>query len=93
MFARYFKEWDLGRWQIFLDSPMAIEATKIYMKHVQLYDETAAAFWREHGTSLSLPNLTFSRTADESRKIKTQPLAQRKSCRYIGLSILRKSWT
>jgi len=69
MFARYFKEWDLGRWQIFLDSPMAIEATKIYMKHVQLYDETAAAFWREHGTSLSLPNLTFSRTADESRKI------------------------
>ena len=69
MFARYFKEWDLDRWQIFLDSPMAIEATKIYMKHVQLYDETAAAFWREHGTSLSLPNLSFSRTADESRKI------------------------
>lgn len=69
MFARYFKEWDIGRWQIFLDSPMAIEATKVYMKHVQLYDDEAAAFWREHGTSLSLPNLTFSRSAAASQKI------------------------
>lgn len=69
MFARYFKEWDIGRWQIFLDSPMAIEATRTYLKHVDLYDETAANFWREHGPDLSMPNLTFSRSAEDSQKI------------------------
>jgi len=69
MFARYFNEWGIDRWQVFLDSPMAIEATKIYLKHVQLYDETAAAFWREHGQNLDMPNLSFSRTAEDSQKI------------------------
>lgn len=69
MFARYFEEWGLDRWKIFLDSPMAIEATKIYLKHVNLYDDTAAEFWREHGANLSMPNLSFSRSADDSRAI------------------------
>lgn len=69
MFARYFDEWGLKNWQVFLDSPMAIEATKIYLKHVHLYDETAAAFWREHGQNLSMPNLSFSRSAKDSQKI------------------------
>ncbi len=69
MFARYFDQWDLGRWKIFLDSPMAIEATKTYLKHADLYDETAAAFWREHGPDLSLPNFSFSQTAADSQKI------------------------
>ncbi len=68
-FARNFHEWGLDRWKIFLDSPMAIEATKTYMKHVQLYDDEAAEFWRENGTSLAMPNLTFSRSAEESQKI------------------------
>ena len=27
LFGRHYDEWGLGRWQIFLDSPMAIEAT------------------------------------------------------------------
>jgi len=69
MFARYFKEWDLGRWKIFLDSPMAIEATDLYLRYTRLYDETAAAFYEEHGALLNMPNLSFSRSADESRAI------------------------
>lgn len=69
MFARYFEEWDLGRWKIFLDSPMAIEATDLYMRYTRLYDETAAAFYEEKGALLDMPNLVFSRTADESRAI------------------------
>ncbi len=69
MFARYFDEWDLGRWRIFLDSPMAIKATDVYLKYTKLYDETAAAFYEENGPLLSMPNLTFTETADESRQI------------------------
>jgi len=69
MFARYFEEWDLGKWRIFLDSPMAIEATDLYLRYTKLYDETAAAFYEKHGALLNLPNLTFSRSADESRAI------------------------
>jgi len=46
-----------------------IPAFATYLKHVDLYDETAANFWREHGADLSMPNLTFSRSAEDSRKI------------------------
>lgn len=69
MFARYFEEWDLGRWKIFLDSPMAIEATELYLKYTHLYDEMAAAFYEENGALLNMPNLRFSKSADESRAI------------------------
>lgn len=67
--ARYFDEWDLGRWNIFLDSPMAIRASEVYLKHTNLYDEEAAAYYRKNGPLLAMPNLKFSQTADESRAI------------------------
>ena len=69
MMARNFDAWELGRWRIFLDSPMAIEATQIYLNHTALYDEAAAAFYKEHGPTLGMSNFSFSRTADESRQI------------------------
>lgn len=67
--ARYFEEWGLDRWKIFLDSPMAIRASDVYLRHVGLYDEEAAAFYKKNGPLLSMPNLTFSQSADESRAI------------------------
>jgi len=69
MMARNFDAWELGRWRIFLDSPMAIEATQIYLNHTALYDEAAAAFYKEHGPTLGMSNLSFTRSADESRQI------------------------
>ncbi|MFT4727855.1 MAG: metallo-beta-lactamase family protein [Granulosicoccus sp.] len=71
--ARYFEEWDLARWQIFLDSPMAIRASEVYLKHTNLYDEEAAAYYRKNGPLLAMPNLKFSQTADESRAINAMP--------------------
>jgi metallo-beta-lactamase family protein len=69
MFARYFKEWNLDKWKIFLDSPMAIEATDVYMKHTQLYDKTAAEFYEKNGAALSMPNLRFTKSPQESQEI------------------------
>ncbi len=71
--ARFFDEWDLGRWQIFLDSPMAIRASEVYLKHTTLYDEEAAAYYKKNGPLLAMPNLKFSQTADESRAINKMP--------------------
>ena len=63
------QEWGLDRWNIFLDSPMAIQASEIYWGYPHLYDEEAAALHRENARMPLLPNLSLSRTADESRAI------------------------
>ncbi|MFK8080394.1 MAG: MBL fold metallo-hydrolase RNA specificity domain-containing protein [Granulosicoccus sp.] len=67
--ARYFESWNLDRWQIFLDSPMAIRASEVYLSHTALYDDEAAAFYKKNGPLLAMPNLKFSQTADDSRAI------------------------
>lgn len=68
-FARNYDAWELGRWQLFLDSPMAIAATEVYAHHADLYDAEAAALWRANGVQSLLPNLHLSRTAAESMGI------------------------
>jgi len=70
MFAKHFEAWGLEHWQIFLDSPMAIEATEVYMKHTNLYDREAAKLWL-HGDGPLLPNLHISRTPNQSMAINT----------------------
>lgn len=69
VFGQNFDAWGLGRWQIFLDSPMAIEATEVYARHWRSYDAEAAAARKETGNPFSLPNLTLSRTSEESMGI------------------------
>ena len=64
LMARHYQEWDVGNWQIFLDSPLAIEATAIYARHSDLYDREASAIWRRRETAL--PNLHLVHTALQS---------------------------
>ncbi len=64
--GKYHDEWDLGRFRIFLDSPMAIEASRVYWEYPHLYDEEATRLRKESGGMPLLPNLTLSRTPDES---------------------------
>jgi len=67
--AVHFDDWELGDWQVFLDSPMAIEASEVYWKHAELFDEEAQQ-WHARARSLPpLPNLTLCRTAAESMAI------------------------
>ena len=66
LFAKYYQEWNLSRWQIFLDSPLAIEATAVFAKHSDLFDREAAEMWQRHSERSLLPNLHMSRTANQS---------------------------
>lgn len=64
-----YQAWDMERWQIFLDSPMAIEATEVYSRHGELYDDEALANRARNGGLFDLPNLHLSRTANQSMGI------------------------
>ncbi|WP_028299479.1 MBL fold metallo-hydrolase RNA specificity domain-containing protein [Oceanospirillum beijerinckii] len=66
LFREYFEQWNLGHWQIFLDSPMAIEATEIYSRHSELYNQKAKALALQDKTLDGLPNLRLTRSPEES---------------------------
>ncbi len=71
IFNRHYDEWGVGDWQIFLDSPMGIEATEIYDRHTRVYDVRARDFAGERGTLFDLPNLHMTERAEESMQINT----------------------
>ena len=66
LFARNRQQWGIDKWQIFLDSPLAIRATEIYEKHHRVYDKEAAAVYGKNGFRDVLPNLHYVHTAEES---------------------------
>jgi metallo-beta-lactamase family protein len=68
-FGKHYQDWDLGRFQIFLDSPMAIEASKVYWHYSHLYDEEATRLRLDNDGMPLLPNLKLSRAVEESMAI------------------------
>ncbi len=57
---------------LFLDSPMAIEATRIYQDHQELFDDDMKRFVAEKPLREDLRTLRATATADESRQINEQ---------------------
>lgn len=68
-FVKHYDDWNLGHWHIFLDSPMAIEATAVYARHTELYDAESAELWRKNKHRPLLPNLVLTRTANQSMQL------------------------
>jgi len=58
---------------LFLDSPMAIEATNIYARHRELFDEEMLDYLAEKPLADDLKTLTLSVSAEDSKKINDQP--------------------
>ena len=69
LFGKHFDEWGLEPWKIFLDSPMAIEASRVYWDYPHLYDEEATKLRRELNQMPPLPNLHLSQSTQESMEI------------------------
>ena len=63
------REWGIKDWTIFLDSPMAIEATEVYTRHWKLFDAETTRRRKKDGDTFTMPNLHFSRTAAQSMAI------------------------
>jgi metallo-beta-lactamase family protein len=68
-FAKYWDEWNMSRWQVFLDSPMAGKVVQVYGRHHDLFDEDAKAVWADTPNPFKLPNLHVTAGADESMAI------------------------
>ncbi len=54
---------------IYLDSPMAVEATRIYEQHTDLFDEEMRAYLDEAPLAADLKTLRLSPTAEDSKRI------------------------
>lgn len=69
LMGTHFDEWQLDRWQIYLDSPMAIEASHIYWDYPQLYDEEATRLRKHINEMPRMRNLHLTHAVEESMAI------------------------
>ncbi len=69
LLAWMFRKKKCNPFPIYLDSPMAIEATKIYTEHRELFHEKMEKFIRERPLRSDLRTMRMTATADESKAI------------------------
>jgi metallo-beta-lactamase family protein len=69
LLGKMFRAGKVQPFPIFLDSPMAIEATNIYAKHPELFDEEMTALIHDHPLRDDLKTMRPTPTAEESRAI------------------------
>jgi metallo-beta-lactamase family protein len=68
-FAKHYNDWNLGRWKIFLDSPMASKVVEVYDRHEELFDAEARAVFHGKPSPFRLPNLHYTSDVEESKAI------------------------
>jgi metallo-beta-lactamase family protein len=68
-----FKRKTLKPFPIFVDSPMAIEATKIYKKHMELFDDEVIAMMKSGELSKNLRTMKACPKAADSRALANTP--------------------
>jgi metallo-beta-lactamase family protein len=59
----------IPRLPVFCDSPMAIKAVEIFLKHDEEYSDETRDMIRKYGSPLQWPGFTFASTPEESKKI------------------------
>ncbi len=66
LMAENYDDWSLDDWQIYLDSPMGIDATKVYSRYRHLY---GAKLFGPASHFPRLPNFFTTKTPEESMQI------------------------
>lgn len=74
LFKRYYEEHDavrkdLEKIPVYVDSPMATNATDIFRRNAQVFDEETRAYLLSGDNPLDFDNLHFTRTSEESRAL------------------------
>jgi metallo-beta-lactamase family protein len=64
-----FRDREVAPFPIYIDSPMAIEATKIYANHPELFDEEAIRLAQAGQLNLDLHGVKTCATSDESKAL------------------------
>ena len=59
----------IPRMPVFCDSPMAIKAVEIFLKHTEEYTDTTKQLVSRYGSPLQWQGFTFAQTSEESKKI------------------------
>jgi len=59
----------IPRIPVFCDSPMAIKAVEIFLKHNEEYSDETREMIRQYGSPLTWPGFIFASSAEESKKI------------------------
>jgi metallo-beta-lactamase family protein len=73
LLASAFRRNEIPTLPVFLDSPMAIEASRIYARHPELFDREMVAFLKERPIAADLATVRATATPDESRAINHTP--------------------
>ena len=67
--ARHYEDWQIGQWQIYLDSPMALRVTDVYSRHCRLFDRDGQQRWRTESHPLQLANLRLIHSVQDSQAL------------------------
>ena len=59
----------IPRVPVYCDSPMAIKAVEIFIKHSEEYTPEAADLIKKYGSPVTWPGFTFAQTSEDSKKI------------------------
>ena len=67
-----FKLWKANRiedYSVVVDSPLAVEATRIFAKNTKYFDDEATEYIRKHGKLPQMPQLRLCESANESKAL------------------------
>jgi metallo-beta-lactamase family protein len=67
------REGRIPRLPLFLDSPMASRATKVYLDHPETYDEETSKLLHSGESPLEYPGQEFTDSVEQSKAIRTKP--------------------
>jgi metallo-beta-lactamase family protein len=68
--SRMVNEGHIPHIPVYVDSPLAVNASDIFTRHAECFDEETHAFIREHrAEALDFPGLTYIRSVDESKAL------------------------
>lgn len=70
--AHHHDDWELKRWKIYLDSPMARKVVDVYRTHHDLLDRDVKRQWANGDDPFTLPNLHFVESMEASRELNTR---------------------
>ncbi len=67
--GKLFKEGQIPSIPVYIDSPLAISATEIFRNNEQLFDKEARQILLSGDSPLDFPDLHFTKTTEESKKL------------------------